>query len=87
MVFHCYFTSTVLSTLSSYFSSLLLSFLILLLSNPNLSLISLFSGGSLMKQKFALGGSGSTYIYGLVDSTYRDGMTKEECQTFVKNGK
>jgi 20S proteasome alpha/beta subunit len=73
MVFHCYFTSTVLSTLSSYFS--------------NLSLISLFSGGSLMKQKFALGGSGSTYIYGLVDSTYRDGMTKEECQTFVKNGK
>ena len=40
-----------------------------------------------MKQKFALGGSGSSYIYGLVDSTYRDGMTKAECQTFVKNGK
>ena len=39
-----------------------------------------------MKQKFALGGSGSSYIYGLVDSTYRDGMTKQECQTFVKNG-
>lgn len=40
-----------------------------------------------MKQKFALGGSGSSYIYGLVDATYKDGMTKEECQTFVKNGK
>ena len=39
-----------------------------------------------MKQKFSLGGSGSTYIYGLVDATYRDGMTKEECQNFVKNG-
>ena len=24
-------------------------------------------GGTLMKQKFAIGGSGSTYIYGLVD--------------------
>ena len=40
-----------------------------------------------MKQKFALGGSGSSYIYGLVDATYKDGMTKTECQTFVKNGK
>ena len=39
-----------------------------------------------MRQKFAIGGSGSTYIYGLVDATYKDGMTKEECQTFVKNG-
>jgi 20S proteasome subunit beta 1 len=44
-------------------------------------------GGTLMKQKFALGGSGSSYIYGLVDSTYREGMSKEECKTFVKTGK
>ena len=44
-------------------------------------------GGTIMRQKFAIGGSGSTYIYGLVDATYKDGMTKEECQTFVKNGK
>lgn len=43
-------------------------------------------GGTIMKQKFAMGGSGSTYIYGLVDHTYRDGMTKEECKDFVKNG-
>jgi len=42
-------------------------------------------GGTLMPQKFAVGGSGSTYIYGLVDETYRVGMTKTECKDFVKN--
>lgn len=41
-------------------------------------------GGTIMKQKFAVGGSGSSYIYGLVDSTYRENMTKEECKEFVK---
>eukprot|EP01032_Pedospumella_encystans_P011938 gene11938-13847_t len=41
-------------------------------------------GGTMMQQKFALGGSGSSYIYGLVDSTYREGMSKEECKMFVK---
>jgi hypothetical protein len=41
-------------------------------------------GGTIMKQKFALGGSGSSYIYGLVDATYRDNMSKEECKEFVK---
>ena len=41
-------------------------------------------GGTLMPQKFAMGGSGSTYIYGLVDETYKEGMTKEECKEFVK---
>ena len=44
-------------------------------------------GGTIMKQKFAIGGSGSTYIYGLVDATYKDGMTKQECQAFVKKCK
>lgn len=43
-------------------------------------------GGTIMPQKFAIGGSGSTYIYGLVDSTYKEGMTKEECKEFVKKG-
>ena len=43
-------------------------------------------GGTIMRQKFAIGGSGSTYIYGLVDATYKDGMTKAECVAFVKNG-
>ena len=42
-------------------------------------------GGSLVKQPFAIGGSGSTYIYGFCDSNYREGMTKEECVNFVKN--
>ena len=41
-------------------------------------------GGTIMRQKFAIGGSGSTYIYGLVDATYKEGMTKAECQAFVK---
>jgi len=41
-------------------------------------------GGTLMKQKYALGGSGSTYIYGLMDAEYREGMSKEECKNLVK---
>ena len=41
-------------------------------------------GGTIMPQKFAIGGSGSTYIYGLVDSLYKEGMSKEECKEFVK---
>lgn len=41
-------------------------------------------GGTIMRQKFAIGGSGSTYIYGLVDSMYREGMSKAECKEFVK---
>lgn len=32
-------------------------------------------------------GSGSTYIYGYCDATYRDGMSKDECIEFVKNCK
>jgi 20S proteasome subunit beta 1 len=42
-------------------------------------------GGSLHKQPFSIGGSGSTYIYGYCDAVYRDDMTKEECVEFVKN--
>jgi 20S proteasome subunit beta 1 len=41
-------------------------------------------GGTLVPQKFAVGGSGSTYIFGLVDANYRDNMSKEECKEFVK---
>lgn len=40
-----------------------------------------------MRQSFAIGGSGSSYIYGYVDATYRKGMTKEECLQFTANGK
>ncbi|RCH92215.1 Proteasome subunit beta type-1, partial [Rhizopus stolonifer] len=42
-------------------------------------------GGSLHKQPFAIGGSGSTYIYGYCDATYRDDMSREECIEFVKH--
>ncbi|KAG0769266.1 hypothetical protein G6F57_000718 [Rhizopus arrhizus] len=42
-------------------------------------------GGSLHKAPFAIGGSGSTYIYGYCDAKYKDDMTREECEEFVKN--
>ncbi|XP_036422966.1 proteasome subunit beta type-9 [Colossoma macropomum] len=41
--------------------------------------------GLLSVQPFAVGGSGSSYIYGFVDAEYRKGMTKKECQEFVVN--
>ncbi|CAM9393748.1 unnamed protein product [Ectocarpus fasciculatus] len=41
-------------------------------------------GGTMMKQKFAIGGSGSTYIYGHVDAAFKENMTKEEAQQFVR---
>jgi len=41
-------------------------------------------GGSLHKQNFAIGGSGSSYIYGFCDSQYKENMTREECVEFVK---
>ncbi|XP_048345505.1 proteasome subunit beta type-9 [Sphaerodactylus townsendi] len=42
-------------------------------------------GGMLTRQPFFVGGSGSTYIYGYVDSAYKPGMTQEECRQFTKN--
>ena len=41
-------------------------------------------GGSLHKQSFAIGGSGSTYIYGYTDANWREGMTEQEGIDFVK---
>lgn len=43
-------------------------------------------GGMLVRQSFSVGGSGSSYIYGFVDSNYRTGMTKEECLRFTAEG-
>ena len=43
-------------------------------------------GGSMVKQKFAIGGSGSTFIYGYCDANFKDGMTKDECHEFVRKG-
>jgi 20S proteasome subunit beta 1 len=41
-------------------------------------------GGSLHKQKYAIGGSGSTYIYGYCDANWKEGMTEAEGVAFVK---
>ena len=35
---------------------------------------------------FLISGSGSGYIYGYCDATFKPGMTKEQCFTFVSNG-
>lgn len=43
-------------------------------------------GGMLRRQPFAIGGSGSTYIYGHCDASYRRGMAKDECLEFVAGG-
>lgn len=42
-------------------------------------------GGALVEQPFAIGGSGSGYIYGFCDSKFKEGMKEEECVEFVKN--
>ena len=41
-------------------------------------------GGSLHKQAYAIGGSGSTYIYGYCDSYWKENMTEEEGIAFTK---
>ena len=38
----------------------------------------------MVRQNFAIGGSGSTYIYAHCDAAYRPGMNAEECKAFVK---
>ncbi|GAA6005243.1 hypothetical protein JCM10207_002911 [Rhodosporidiobolus poonsookiae] len=42
-------------------------------------------GGGKFKAPWAIGGSGSTYIYGYCDATYREDFTKEETIDFVRN--
>ncbi|KAL4778909.1 nucleophile aminohydrolase [Aspergillus varians] len=41
-------------------------------------------GGSLHKQSYAIGGSGSTYIYGYCDANWKESMTEEEGIEFVR---
>ncbi|KAG9245827.1 nucleophile aminohydrolase [Calycina marina] len=41
-------------------------------------------GGSLHKQSYAIGGSGSTYIYGYCDANWKEGMDEEAAVNFVK---
>lgn len=40
-------------------------------------------GGAMVRQPFAIGGSGSSYIYGFCDANFKDNMTREECMDFV----
>ena len=42
-------------------------------------------GGGLFRQPWAIGGSGSTYVYGYCDATYQEGWGKEQTVQFVKN--
>lgn len=42
-------------------------------------------GGLRVRQPFAIGGSGSTYIYAYCDSHFKEGMSKEEALAFVRN--
>lgn len=42
-------------------------------------------GGCKIRSSYAIGGSGSGYISGLVESTFKKGMSRDECVDFVKN--
>ncbi|CDW53426.1 proteasome (prosome, macropain) subunit, beta [Trichuris trichiura] len=41
-------------------------------------------GGMILQQSWTVGGSGSMYVYGYLDSNYKSGMSQEECISFVK---
>ncbi|KAJ3430706.1 proteasome subunit beta [Anaeramoeba flamelloides] len=43
-------------------------------------------GGSIIKQPFAIGGSGSSYLYGYCDIHFKENMTEEEAISFVSKG-
>lgn len=45
----------------------------------------LFPEGMMVRQSFAITGSGSSYIYGYVNATFWEGMTKDECLKFTAN--
>lgn len=42
-------------------------------------------GGGLFKAPWAIGGSGSAYIYGYCDSMFKEGWGRDETVEFVKN--
>jgi len=43
-------------------------------------------GGTVIRAKYGLGGSGSSYITGLMDSRFTEGMTKRQALDYVKKG-
>ncbi|KRY02336.1 Proteasome subunit beta type-6, partial [Trichinella patagoniensis] len=40
-------------------------------------------GGTILKQPFTIGGSGSSYLYGFFDQAWKEGMTKDEAEKLV----
>ncbi|KAF7147001.1 hypothetical protein RHSIM_Rhsim03G0268700 [Rhododendron simsii] len=40
-------------------------------------------GGTIIEQPFAIGGSGSSYLYGFFDQAWKEGMTKDEAEKLV----
>ncbi|KAG8127399.1 hypothetical protein E2320_014313 [Naja naja] len=49
------------------------------------TLVYVTMGGMLNRQPVSIGGSGSTFIHGYVDSAYKSGMNRDECREFTKN--
>jgi 20S proteasome subunit beta 1 len=41
-------------------------------------------GGASLKHPWAMGGSGSVFLYGWVDANFKAGMNKEQCLNFVR---
>ncbi|XP_072964012.1 proteasome subunit beta type-6 [Typha angustifolia] len=40
-------------------------------------------GGTILRQSFAIGGSGSSYLYGFFDQAWKEGMSKDEAEKLV----
>merc|ERR1711978_172845 len=40
-------------------------------------------GGMAVRQPMCIGGSGSTYLYGMMDHMYKENMSKKECEDLV----
>ncbi|KAL5128560.1 Proteasome subunit beta type-6 [Glycine soja] len=39
-------------------------------------------GGTIVQQPFAIGGFGSSYLYGFFDQAWKEGMTKDEAEAW-----
>ena len=50
------------------------------------SIYALSLGGTLVKQKWTISGSGSTFIYGYCDSVWKENMNRQEAEQFCING-
>ena len=48
------------------------------------SVYSIPSGGSCVKLQYALGGSGSVFLYSFFDANYKTGMSKDQCVHFCR---